>query len=146
MPSGWRWLGLSRLPLRGQELSYFVVRDQSKFRVFANAQLEVVGELEVFEADVTDQIERLDPDVVVLALRRGDERLVCIGSTLDVAYTFPVSLGKLIEGERNYRVQLYNQGMGRWTDGETALGAELKNMALRIEAQSYSLARLMPAE
>ncbi|MBV8163055.1 MAG: hypothetical protein JOZ91_02190 [Candidatus Eremiobacteraeota bacterium] len=146
MPSGWRWLGLSRLPLRGHELSYFVVRDQSKFRVFANAQLEVVGELEVFEADVTDQIERLDPDVVVLALRRGEERLVCIGSTLDVAYTYPVSLGTLIEGDRNYRVQLYNQGIGRWTDGETALGSELKNMALRIEAQSYALARLMPAE
>jgi glycogen debranching enzyme len=146
MPSGWRWLGLSRLPLHGREVSYFVMRDQSRFRVFSNAQLEVVGELEVFEEDVTDHIERLDPDVVVLAFRRGEEKLVCIGSTLDVAYTFPVSLGTLIQGDRNYRVLLYNQSWGRWTEGETASGSDLKNMALRIEAQSFALARLLPTE
>lgn len=146
MPSGWRWLGLSRLPLHGREVSYFVMRDQSRFHVFATAKLEVAGDLEVYDEDVTDQIERLDPDVVVLALRRGDEKLVCIGSTLDVAYTFPVSLGRLIESDRNYRVELYNQAWGRWAEGEAASGSDLKNMALRIEAQSFALARLLPAE
>ncbi len=146
MPSGWRWLGLSRLPLRGKDLSFFVIRDQNRFRVFANADLEVGGELEVFEEDVSDRIERLDPDMVVLALQRGEERLVCMGSTLDVAYTFPLSLGRLLDEGRTYRVQLYNPSLARWAEGETAQGAELQNVAMRIEAQSFALARLTPVE
>ena len=146
MPSGWRWLGVRRLPLRGRELTYFVIRDRSRFRVFANESLEVEGELEVFEEDVSERIDRLDPDMVVVALRRSNEWLICVGSTLDVAYTFPLSLGRLLDEKRRYQGYLYNENLGRWVEGENALGKDFKDIALRLEAQSFALGRLVPVE
>jgi mannosylglycerate hydrolase MGH1-like protein len=146
MPSGWTWLGVRRLPLLGRELSYFVIRDASRFRIFANGHLEVEGELEVFDEDVSDRIDRLDPDMVVLALRRRDEWLICIGSTLDVAYTFPLSLGRLLDERRNYLAHLYYASLGRWTEGETATGKDFKDIALHLEAHSFVLTRLVPVE
>lgn len=146
MPSGWTWLGVRRLPLLGTELSYFVIRDRSRFRVFANSQLEVEGELEVFDEDVSDRIDRLDTDMVVLALRRRDEWLICIGSTLDVAYTFPLSLGRLLDEGRRYQAHLYNPNLARWVEGESALGKDFQDIALHLEAQSFALTRLVPME
>ncbi|MDQ6780476.1 MAG: hypothetical protein M3Z37_04895, partial [Candidatus Eremiobacteraeota bacterium] len=144
MPSGWRWLGVRRLPLFGREISYFVIRDNVRFRVFANSSLHVEGELEVFEEDVSECIERLDPDMEVIAFRRGHEWLICIGSTLNVAYTFPLSLKRLIDEDRRYRAHLYNADLGRWIESETARGSEFADIALRIEAQSFGLTRLVP--
>jgi hypothetical protein len=146
MPSGWRWLGVRRLPLAGSELSYFVIRDHAKFRVFANGHLSVEGELEVFDEDVSNRIERLDPDMEVIAFRRGQEWLICIGSTLNVAYTFPLSLKRLIDERRRYRAHLFNADLGRWIESETAIGQEFADIALRIEAQSFGLTRLVPAD
>jgi hypothetical protein len=145
MPSGWTWLGVRRLPLEGHELSYFVIRDHSRFRIFANGQLEVEGELEVFDEDVSERIDRLDTDMVVLALRRRDEWLICIGSTLDVAYTFPLSLRRLLDERARYQVSLYTPSLGRWIEGETGEGKEFQDIALRLEAHGFALTRLVPA-
>ncbi len=146
MPSGWTWLGVRRLPLLGRELSYFVIRDASRFRIFANGHLDVEGELEVFDEDVSDRIDSLDPDMVVMGLRRRDEWLICIGSTLDVAYTFPLSLGRLLDERRRYLAHLYNASLARWVEGETAVGKDFKDIALRLEAHSFALTRLVPVE
>jgi len=146
MPSGWRWLGVRRLPLAGSELSYFIIREHSKFRVFANGHLSVEGDLEVFDEDVSNRIERLDPDMEVIAFRRDQEWLICIGSTLNVAYTFPLSLKRLIDERRRYRAHLFNADLGRWIESETAIGQEFADIALRIEAQSFGLTRLVPAD
>lgn len=146
MPSGWRWLGVRRLPLFGREVSYFVIRDHARFRVFSNTSLDVEGDLETFEEDVSDRIERLDPDMEVIAFRRGQEWLICIGSTLNVAYTFPLSLTRLVDEQRRYRAHLYNADLGRWIESETAVGHDFADIALRIEAQSFGLTRLVPKE
>jgi glycogen debranching enzyme len=145
MPSGWRWLGLSRLMVHGRQLSYFVIRDRDRFRVYATTELEVEGDLEVYEEDVSERVRGADPDVVVLALRRGHELLVCIGSTLGVAYTFPLSLTRMLDDDRTYLVRLFNPNLGRWVEGESAAARELGEIALRLEANSFALARLTPA-
>lgn len=146
MPSGWRWLGVRRLLLFGREVSYFIIRSNGRFHVFSNSQLDVEGELETFDEDVSDRIERLDPDMEVIAFRRGQEWLICIGSTLNVAYTFPLSLNRLIDERRHYRAHLYNPDLGRWIESESAIGHEFADIALRIEAQSFGLTRLVPTE
>ncbi len=144
MPSGWRWLGVRCLPLGGRYYSYFVVRNGERFQVFSDGRLDVDGELEVFEEDVSERIDRLDPDMVAMGLRRGNELLLCVGSTLDVAYTFPLSLGRLLDEQRPYQVHIYNATRSHWIEGETAHGKDFRNIALHIEAQSFALARLVP--
>jgi glycogen debranching enzyme len=145
MPSAWRWLGARRVPLGGNYYSYFAMRDGRKFHVFADGHLSVDGELEIYEEDVTDRIDRLDPDMVVIGLCRNDEWLVCVGSTLEVSYTFPLSLGRLLNQTRRYQASIYNPTLGRWIEGENAPGKEFRDIALRIEGQSFALARITPA-
>jgi glycogen debranching enzyme len=145
MPSGWRWLGVRRVPLGGRYYSYFAMRDGQKFHVFADGHLGVDGELEVFDEDVTDRIDRLDPDMEVIAFHRRDEWLVCVGSTLEAAYTFPLSLGRLLDDQRRYQAHIYNATVSRWIEGEHAPGREFRDIALRIEGQSFALARIIPA-
>ncbi|HXW51619.1 MAG TPA: hypothetical protein VEJ41_06470 [Candidatus Acidoferrales bacterium] len=144
MPSGWRWLGVRRVPLGGRLCSYFAIRSGERFSVYANARFEVDGELETFDEDVSERIDLLDSDMVAVGFRRGDEWLVCVGSTLDVAYTFPLSLRRLVDGGKHYQVRIYNASLSRWIEGEQAGGQELRDIGLRIEAHSFTLARLVP--
>ncbi len=146
MPSGWRWLGVRCLPLGGRYYSYFVVRSGDRFRVFSDGRLDVDGELEIFDEDVSERIDRLDPDMVAMGLRRGMELLICVGSTLEVAYTFPLSLGRMIDEQRHYQAHIFNASLNRWIEGENADGKDFRDIALRIEAQSFALARLIPTD
>jgi len=43
MPSGWRWLAVRQIPLRGGKLSYFIARDDEGLRVFATSEIKVEG-------------------------------------------------------------------------------------------------------
>ena len=144
MPSGWSWLGVRRLPLAGKELTYFVARHATRFAVFATGRVQVEGELEVFDEDVSDGIERLDPDMETIALRRGGELLLCLGSTSPVAFTFPISLKDLVDRRKRYTAHIYDSTMGRWVTGETAPGKDFMHLAMRIEAQGHGLIRLVP--
>jgi hypothetical protein len=145
MPSGWHWLGVRRVPLGGRFYSYFAMRDRNRFHVFADGHLGCDGELEVFEEDVTDRIDRLDPDMVAIGFCRGDEWLICVGSTLESAYTFPLSLGRLLDSKRRYQAFIYNPTLSRWIEGERAPGREFRDIALRLEGQSFAIARIVPA-
>jgi len=144
MPSGWRWLAVRQIPLRGGKLSYFIARDDEGLRVFATSEIKVEGALEVYDGDVSDDIERLDPEVETVAFRRGDEWLICLGSTSDVAFRFPITVRRLRNERRNYTAHLFDSTQRRWTVGETAPGEEFANVALRIDAHGYALVRLVP--
>ena len=146
MPSGWSWLGVRRVPLCGKALTYFAVRyGPAEFGIFSTMDLECQAHLELFEEDVSDQIERLDPDMEVIALRRGAEVLICLGSTASKAYTFPLSLKDLVDERRQYTVRVYNQDLARWADGETAEGKQFTDVSLRLDGQGFGLIRLVPA-
>ncbi|MDQ2818218.1 MAG: hypothetical protein M3T49_08450 [Candidatus Eremiobacteraeota bacterium] len=145
MPSGWSWLGVRRVPLGGRELTYFVARyGAQKFRIYATEEIECADELEVYEDDVSNCIQALNPDIEVVALRRGGEILLCLGSTASVAYTFPLSLRDLIDESRTYEARLYNAELGRWASGETTAGRDLTDVSLRLDGQGYGLIRLLP--
>ena len=144
MPSGWRWLAVRQIPLGRAELSYFIVRENDGIRVFATAEVKVNGALETYDDDVSDDVERLDPDVETVAFCRGDEWLICLGSTSDVAFRFPITIRRLRSDERVYTAHLFDSTQRRWTVGETGPGKEFANITLRIDARGFALIRLVP--
>jgi glycogen debranching enzyme len=141
MPSGWTWLGVRQLRLAGREITYFVVRARGKFLYFTTGPLEAEGEIETYEEDASSGVDRHQSDVEVVALRRGHEVLLCIGSVATAAQTFPLSLSTLLEADRRYAVHLFDPALGTWVESEGAPGRLLHDIALRIDAQSFVLVR-----
>jgi glycogen debranching enzyme len=144
MPSGWTWLAVRQIPLAGKSVTYFVGRDE-RFQVFATCELETKGVLEIFDEDISDDIERLDPDMETIGFRRGNEMLFCLGSTSKVAFTFPVTIRRLRNDDNMYTAHIYDSTRRRWVIGESAPGKSFANIALRIDAQGYGLIRLVPS-
>jgi glycogen debranching enzyme len=141
MPSGWTWLGVRQLRLAGREITYFVARTRGKFLYFTTGPLEADGEIEMYEEDASDHVDRYLGDVEVVALRRAHEVLLCIGSVATSAQTFPLSLRGLLAADRDYAVHLFDPALGSWVESEGAAGLRLHDIALRIDAQSFVLVR-----
>lgn len=144
MPSGWTWLAVREVPLVGRSVTYFVGRAHDGFHIFATHDLEVKGTLEIFDEDISDEMERLDPEMETIGFRRGREWLLCLGSTTNVAFTFPLTIRSLRNDESVYAAHLYDSTRQHWVVGETAPGHSWANIALRIDAQGYRLIRLIP--
>jgi glycogen debranching enzyme len=144
MPSGWSWLAVRQVPLLGKDVTYFIGRTDERFHVFATLDLQVEGTLEKFDEDISDDIERFDPDMETIGFRRGGEMLFCLGSTSNVAFTFPVTIRSLRTDDRTYAAHLYDSTRRRWVVGETGQGRKFANIAFRIDAQGYGLLRLVP--
>lgn len=141
MPSGWTWLGIRRIKLADRELTYVAVRNRGRFFYFTTGALQADGEIERYDEDVTDQVDAFKTAVETVALRRGNEILLFVGSTSDAAHTFPLSLHHVLEAKRRYRVHLFDPARGIWVESEPAQGRLFHDLALRIDAQSCSLVR-----
>jgi glycogen debranching enzyme len=146
MPSGWTWLGVRSLRLGGRDISYFVVRSRGKFLYFTTGPIEADGSIETYAEDVSDRVNRYESDVEVVALGRGHEVLLCIGSVSAAAHTFPVSLRDLLDSDRRYGVHLFDPALGAWVESEGASGRLLCDIAVRVDAQSYILVRFDGSE
>lgn len=144
MPSGWSWLAVRRIPLVGKELSFFITRAERGFTVFANGQFDVDGELEIAEADISDDVVRLNPETEIVAFRRGESYLICLGSTASVASTFPITIASLENEERVYQARLFDSTRREWITGESAPGKAFARIAMRLDAQGFGLIRLAP--
>ena len=141
MPSGWTWLGVRRLMLADREIAYFVVRSRGKFSFFATGPIEADGQIEIYDEDVSDLVDLQSNDLGALAFRRGSEIMLCLGSTSSDAHAFPLSLNRLLDPNRRYRVSIFDPVRAAWVESEPAPGRLLCDIALRIDAQSYALVR-----
>jgi glycogen debranching enzyme len=141
MPSGWTWVGVRQLQLGGRDITYFVARTRGRFLYFTTGPIEAEGEIEMYEEDASNRVDRYHSDVEVVALRRGHELLLCVGSVALAAQTFPLGLHALLEADRQYVVKLYDPAMSIWVQSEGAPGKLLHDIALRVDGQSYVLAR-----
>ena len=78
MPAGWNWVALRDVPYHGEPFSYFLVREaEGGVRVYATSSIDCGWPVEIYTADVSDDVRIYTEDAVGVALRR-DERLVLL--------------------------------------------------------------------
>ncbi|MDA8146896.1 MAG: hypothetical protein M0Z27_12670 [Thermaerobacter sp.] len=133
LPPAWKWLAVRRLPLRGREVSFCVVRQGKKLRVHATCPFKTVLPQEHWGRDATDRVECLHEAVEPLAFSREGEHLIFLGNTAQAAVTAPVDLSRLLADDP-YELSVYDSETDRW---ETAAG--LSCPAVRIEGGGFRL-------
>jgi hypothetical protein len=160
LPAEWPWVGLRHFTYHGQALSYFAARLTAPgpaahqasqvgsalppLHFFASGAIEVTGHarVETFDADVTERVGVLNDALRAVAFAREDTYLICVGNTATETVVGALELEDLLDATRTYHVHLYNSERGRWSHAENQAGAELRRVAITVEAQGFRILRL----
>ena len=142
MPPGWQWIALRRLPHCGRMVSFFAGREEGHIHIYANAPLKTEGELTVYEEDVSHRVQVTDHRTHRVALRTGDELLICVGSSAETTITAPIRIEGLLDDEREYAVEMYNGELGEWQQGASRRGRALRHLAFPLEAGGFRVLRV----
>jgi glycogen debranching enzyme len=143
LPADWKWVGLRRLPYRGQEFAFFAVRQREGSHLFSTYDVETapgVAEHRYTE-DITSQVSLLNPIAQHIAFKRPGEVLVCIGSAARETALVPMRFHGALEAEKRYRLDVYNSEWHAWIPGETTLGKDLPELAVSLEERGFRLVR-----
>jgi hypothetical protein len=149
LPPEWKWVGLRRLLYRGRELSYFAVRTPEGSHIYATNEYPVEtaqATQQLYDKDVSTSVTTNDPLVQHVAFQKPGEVLVCLGSCAAQTILCPLRLGRLLERDAEYRVEIYHSEWNRWVPGERVLGADLERTGVQIEAGGYRLLRFQQKE
>src|SRR6185437_6537206 len=78
----WKWLGVRNLPLRGKNISWFVVR-LDQLTVYASYPFDAVPAECRFDEDISDALRVTGEEAVVIGLQRDGHIVLLIGNTRD---------------------------------------------------------------
>jgi glycogen debranching enzyme len=144
LPPDWKWVGLRRLPYRGRQFSCFAVRTPEGPQAYATTEVEsdtTPAPLHPYDQDVSSSVATNNPLVQHLVLKKAGEVLVCLGSSASQTVLFPLRLGSLLDRDATYQVEIYHSEWNRWVKGERALGREMEEAGVQIDAGGYRLLR-----
>src|SRR5215469_7369936 len=142
VPAAWKWLGLRRLPYHGGEITYFAVRQQGKFRVYATADFETPHEGHTYREDVTGDVTVFSEQAAVVALRRPKELVVLIGNVGLQTTAVPFNLGRIIDHQKVYELRIYDSERDAWEQFNGQRGDQLASLAMSVETNGYRLMEL----
>ncbi len=146
VPPMWKWLALKRLPYHGKELTFFAVRVDGSPRISATAEVESDVATEVYEADVSSNVQVFSNDAAVVALRRPGEISVLIGNIALQTTTVAVDISQLLDPHSTYDVRLYDSQRDAWQPGNLGSFGAAGPITLSVETGGYRLISLRPSE
>lgn len=145
LPPDWKWAAAVGVCYHGRHVTAFAGRQRERIRVWANSDFKSTGPKDVFSQDVTAHVHARHAGAHAVALRRGGRTVVAIGSCHDQALTTPVHLADLLEPDETFAVRQYSSERGEWGPEETAKGAALAQLGVRIEARGYHVLEFVQA-
>jgi hypothetical protein len=104
LPPDWLWLGARSVPLRGKPISWFVVRQDGRQRLFATRAVETDAPLEIYESDVTDGVSVEGQGVAKIAFERGDGIAVLLANRAEHTITVALRREGALRGHSIRRV------------------------------------------
>jgi hypothetical protein len=95
--------------------------------------------VEAFAMDVTERVGVLNDALRTVALARAGEHVICVGNTAKETAVGALELEDLLDAQHTYHVHLYNSERGRWSHVENQASAELRHIAITVEAQGFRI-------
>lgn len=119
LPLDWLWLGARSVPLRGKPISWFVVHQDGRQRLFATRAVETDASLEIYESDVTDGVSVEGQGVATIAFARGDGITLLLANCVEHTITVAVRREGALHGHTVRRVfESLNGGLREDLRGE----------------------------
>jgi hypothetical protein len=143
IPSHWSWVGLRELPYHGALLSYFLVREStSGFRVYSTGNVDSDWDVMLYARDVSDEVRVYADCAVAIALARDDGMAILVGNTGDETMHTPLNINETALFAKRAMMRVYNSERGDWEAAESIDAAQLRGLALTIEAGGFRLLEL----
>ena len=146
MPAGWNWVALRNVPYHGSPFSYFLVREaEGGVRVYATSSIACKWPVEIYMADVSEDVRIFNEDAVGVALRHDGNLILLVGNTGDDTIYVPIQFTdeSLLQGRAACRV--YNSERRSWEDRGNLNRAELRAMTFSIERGGFRLLEIRAA-
>jgi glycogen debranching enzyme len=137
LPPDWLWLGARSVPLRGKPISWFVVHQDGRQRLFATRAVETDAPLEIYETDVTDGVFVEGEGVATIAFARGDGTALLLANRAEHTITVAVRREGALHGHTVRRV--FESLNGGWRED---LRGEDDAFATAIAPGHYALVEL----
>ena len=139
IPQTWKWVALQRLRYHGAELTYFAVKFNAKFHIFATGDIDTDHDKHLYGSDVSSHIEVFSESAVAIALRKDDDLVILVGNVGATTACVPLGIERVLEPEAKYRVREYNSEREAWEKPRILPAASLRTLALTIETMGYRL-------
>jgi hypothetical protein len=138
IPAAWRWVALSRLPYHGQFVTYFAVREEQgpRLHIYSTAEVTTDHRFDLFEEDVTDMVNVLDPSVQHVALRRPGRTVLLLGHTSPTTSIVPIELGDVLPASP-CSIRLYDSEVFEWRSGAFGRDTPVRGCSITIEAGGF---------
>lgn len=147
IPKDWKWVGLRDLPYHGSYLTFFLVREgDAGFRIYSTQNVDSDWGVELYAADVSDEVRIFGSNVVAIALKREGGMVVLLGNAGDGTVFTPLLVQSDIPSESRVLLRVYSSERGAWEPGIDATAAELHSISLSIEAGGFRLLELTLSE
>jgi hypothetical protein len=142
VPQRWRWTAVRRVQYHGEEISFFVIRQDGKFRIYVTGDVDTDHHHERFEEDVSDRVDVFSEAAVVVAFKRADASVVLVGNVSDQTITAPVNLANILAADNTYSARMYDGERDEWEELAAGTGATLSSIAIIVESYGYRLLEL----
>lgn len=135
----WKWLGVRNLPLRGKNLTWFVVRTP-ELTMYANFQFDESTPARTYVQDCTDDIEIGGESAVPLALFKGRDFVIFVGNTTTRTITTSVAIRRDIRGV--YKGRTYNSLRNAWVESEFEASQLRRGVPIHLDRKGFCLLEL----
>ncbi len=133
----WKWMGVSNLPCRGKNLTWFVVRAPD-LQLYANFHPQGGLAYRAYEEDISPSVHAGSADICALGLRDGDALAVFAGNT--GLRTVSTSIKVEIPLAGAYRVRVYESLLSQWSDhGVVSAESLSRGRVHQIEQKGFIL-------
>ncbi len=144
VPDKWSWVALRNLPYHGSSLSYFALRHRADaLRIYTTVAVESEGDVDLFERDVTDDVDALAEGAAVVALASEDRIAILVGNVSGSSIAAPVNCQRLVDASRRYYVRTYNSELLAWENDRFLTGSELRGVVLFVDGNGYRLLEIL---
>ena len=136
----WQWMGVSNVPFRGKNLTWFAAR-LPELQMYGNFQFDRSTTSLEYEDDVSKSVSTIGDAVASIALRRGGDIVVFAGNTSAHTVATAVTLDMPLTG--SYSVRAFNSLRRAWVDGEDLDAAALRRgIALELAGKGFCVIEL----
>jgi GH15 family glucan-1,4-alpha-glucosidase len=137
-----RWIALKNMSYRGNRITFFAARHGEKLFIYTSFRFDTPHTRVDFKLDVSQQVELLSREAVMVAFAGDKEFVFCLGNTSDMTVTIPFIVRDLLKPDVFYKIQIYDSELLDWIEGRISLGSEMSHLAARIEHQGFRIFRL----
>jgi glycogen debranching enzyme len=137
----WKWIGVRNVPIRGKDVSWFVVR-LDDLSTYSSYPFDAVPEDRRYDADISDCAHISGEEVVVIVLERADRVAVLLGNTHERTAMAALRL-QLNRAEQFTLLRTFNSLRGEWVEDRSFDVARFEvGYPVQVDRQGFCILEL----